>query len=227
MQQFTEVVMATNTNHLSNNAPMNMGMSGGGQLDLGSIYGISDEGSSPWVNFLSPGYQIPSLEQIAAFNQAANPQFGGFQTNIPTQEVSQMPESSLNDALMQPDPNQMFSPITQQDIEQTPTPANTLPSAATLSPTVEADIASNPGIITDFSNPYPVTSESIQFLNGFIRTQIGRRVSIDFLVGSNSMVTKSGYLLGVATNYILINELDSNDITACDFFNIKFIRFYY
>lgn len=219
--------MATNTNHLSNTASMDMGMSGNGQLDLGSIYGISSNDISPWANFLSPGYQIPSLEQIAAYNQAANPQFSASQTNIPMSEVPQMSETSSNDSLMQPDINQMYSPITQQDIEQTPTPANTLPHAATLSPIAEADIASNPGIITDFSNPYPVTSESIQFLNGFIRTQIGRRVSIDFLVGSNSMVTKSGYLLGVATNYILLNELDTNDITACDFFNIKFIRFYY
>lgn len=31
-------------------------------------------------------------------------------------------------------------------------------------------------------NPYEVTAESVQYLNGFIRTQIGRRVSIDFLV---------------------------------------------
>ena len=81
--------------------------------------------------------------------------------------------------------------------------------------------------ITDFTNPYPVTAESIQYLNGFIRTQIGRRVTIDFLVGSNNIVEKSGYLLGVAANYILLNELDTNDITTCDFYNIKFIRFYY
>ena len=49
----------------------------------------------------------------------------------------------------------------------------------------------------------------------------------DFLVGSNTIVTKSGYLLGVAANYILINELDTNDLTTCDFYNIKFIRFYF
>ena len=81
--------------------------------------------------------------------------------------------------------------------------------------------------VTDFQNPYPITPESLQYLNGFMRTQIGRRVSIDFLVGSNTIVTKLGYLLGVASNYILINELDTNDITTCDFYNIKFIRFFY
>ena len=86
---------------------------------------------------------------------------------------------------------------------------------------------SSASLLTDIKNPYEVTAESVQYLNGFIRTQIGRRVSIDFLVGSNTIVTKSGYLLGVAANYILINELDTNDLTTCDFYNIKFIRFYF
>ena len=95
----------------------------------------------------------------------------------------------------------------------------------------DARAAANSGnpasLLTDINNPYEITAESVQYLNGFIRTQIGRRVSIDFLVGSNTIVTKSGYLLGVAANYILINELDTNDLTTCDFYNIKFIRFYF
>ena len=70
-------------------------------------------------------------------------------------------------------------------------------------------------------------NDSVQYLNGLIRTQIGRRASIDFLLGTSGTVTKDGYILGVGANYILINELDTNDITACDFYNIKFIRFFY
>lgn len=48
---------------------------------------------------------------------------------------------------------------------------------------------STASLLTDIKNPYEVTAESVQYLNGFIRTQIGRRVSIDFLVGSNTIVT--------------------------------------
>lgn len=70
-------------------------------------------------------------------------------------------------------------------------------------------------------------NDSIEYLNGLIRTQIGRRASIDFLLGTSGMVTKDGYILGVGSNYILINEVDTDDITACDFYNIKFIRFFY
>lgn len=128
-------------------------------------------------------YNIPSVEEIAAYNN---------------QVVRGRAPGS--------------SPIT--------TPATTFDYGATI----EQGITDG---ITDIKNPFPVTAESLQYLNGFLRTQIGRRVSIDFLVGSNTIITKTGFLLGVATNYILINELDTNDLTTCDFYNIKFIRFYY
>ena len=81
--------------------------------------------------------------------------------------------------------------------------------------------------ITEYNQPYPITAESIQYLNGFLRTQIGRRVEIQMLVGTDNLVTKEGYLLGVGANYILINELGTSDITTCDFYNIKFVRFFY
>lgn len=73
----------------------------------------------------------------------------------------------------------------------------------------------------------PITAESLQYLNGFMRTQIGRRVKVEFLIGTNSFVDKEGTLLAVGVNYIIINETETDDITACDFYNIKFIRFYY
>ena len=79
----------------------------------------------------------------------------------------------------------------------------------------------------DLFIPYEVTRESLQYLNGFIRTQIGRRVTIDFLIGSDNLQSKTGYLLAVAQNYLLLNELDTNDVTACDLYTMKFIRFYY
>lgn len=190
-----------------------------GQLDLSTIYGgLGNNSHTDRISdIINPNYQIPSLEQIAAYNQAVT-SYGGPPTITPGE-----PSRATEEALTTPNLQQMYSPITQQDIEETPTPATTIGPESTVG-TATGEM---PMLITDFSNPYPVTSESIQFLNGFIRTQIGRRVSVDFLVGSNTMITKTGYLLGVATNYILLNELDTDDITACDFYNVKFIRFYY
>ena len=121
-------------------------------------------------------------------------------------------------------PEQMYQPITKTQSELYPTPAIVQEQVEALDKeknTVAPDSAE------DLFLPYEVTRESLQYLNGFIRTQIGRRVTIDFLLGSDTLTSKTGYLLAVAQNYLLINELDTNDVTACDLYTMKFIRFYY
>lgn len=75
--------------------------------------------------------------------------------------------------------------------------------------------------------PSSINSNNIQYLNGFLRTQIGRKVLVEFLIGTNTLVDRTGILLAVGANYILINEYETDDIIACDFYNIKFIKFFY
>ncbi|MVB10773.1 hypothetical protein CAFE_14710 [Caprobacter fermentans] len=81
--------------------------------------------------------------------------------------------------------------------------------------------------ITDMTQSAPMTAESIEFLNGFLRTQIGRRVRVEFLIGTNTFTDKAGLLVGVGANYILLREAESDDILTCDFFNIKFVTIFY
>lgn len=192
------------------------------QIDLGRIYGIkgniSDTSGLEPANMIQSDI-IPSLEQIAAYNLASRgiqitPQMNN--SSLTTDYPTGVPyDIDFNDNLQ----------TTDQPYVSTPTTA--LNSSMNQN-TMQTNINSvGNTAITDFSNPFPVTAESIQYLNGFIRTQIGRRITVTFLVGSNLLEEKSGFLLGVGANYILINELDTNDLTACDFYNIKFIRFYY
>lgn len=103
--------------------------------------------------------------------------------------------------------------------------SGSFPGTGTFVPNVPPESFS--GAITDLNQPMPMTVESLQYLNGFLRTQIGRRVRVEFLLGTNTLTDRTGTLLGVGANYILINESDSDDLLACDFYNIKFIRFYY
>lgn len=81
--------------------------------------------------------------------------------------------------------------------------------------------------ITDITQPQPMTTESLQYLNGFLKSQIGRRVHVEFLLGTNTMTDRTGTLLGVGANYILMRETDSDDLLVCDFYNIKFVTVYY
>lgn len=194
----------------SQTAMMTPNMAYGLQPNTGCL-----EGTCP-PEFLDSGsgYYIPSLQEIASYNRIAPTQYAPinrYQGDL--EKIPPVAELEKIDSTQPPLPSDTLL-----------TPTTTMNYGATMGPLMQNNLDMQ---ITDYTNPYPVTPESIQFLNGFIRTQIGRRATIDFLVGSNQIVSKTGYLLGVAANYILINELDTNDITTCDFYNIKFIRFYY
>ncbi|MBQ2943857.1 MAG: hypothetical protein IJD93_04120 [Ruminococcus sp.] len=193
-------------------------------FDLMQIYGIPParyNENEPSDLFYA---NLPSLEQIASYNLAlqGGNQGVGDRPNMSPQGLPATPQINSN----------MSTPVTTigmgaNDITDVLMPATNNPpsSASTELPVNSSSTVAQQ--ITDYSNPFPVTAESIQYLNGFIRTQIGRRVQVDFLIGNNEIITKDGYLLGVGANYILLNEIGTNDITACDFYNIKFIRFLY
>lgn len=185
------------------------------QLNLNDIYNLNRcNGNNCDISDTTRRERIvkSSLETIASYNDDIK-------------RPNMLPINGFNNSSPeQGNIEQMYQPITQSQADKYPTPAIVAEENNNSTTTDSEEIIDG---ITDYANPYPVTRESIRYLNGFIRTQIGRRVSIDFLIGSNTIETKSGYLLAVAANYILINELDTNDVTACDFYNIKFIRFYY
>ncbi len=81
--------------------------------------------------------------------------------------------------------------------------------------------------LTPFNQPIPVTTESTLYINGFLRTMIGRKVTVEFLIGTNTFTDRTGVLLAVGANYIVINEVETDDILICDFFSIKFVKVYY
>lgn len=109
-----------------------------------------------------------------------------------------------------------------------------------LNPQNSQDLLNNPDIITNSptfrvpANPllpdeYKEVLEynDIQFLNGFIRTQIGRYVRVECLIGSNEIMIKTGYLIGVGLNYIILQEAITGNVLSVDFWSIKFIYMYY
>lgn len=79
--------------------------------------------------------------------------------------------------------------------------------------------------ITPTTQPEPLTLSSVEYLNGFLRTQIGRRVRVEFLIGTGTLLDRTGTLIGVGANYINLRLIESDDIMTCDFFSIKFITF--
>lgn len=187
-------------------------------INLNDLYNLNRcLGGNCVSNVISGQVPIPTLEELAV-------------DRTPNPERNQALQSAVNETAFKDsspilgDPLQMYEPITREESEKYPTPA--IVNEEIQNDT--KDINQDKGITAaDLFVPYEVTRENLQYLNGFIRTQIGRRVTIDFLIGSDNLQSKTGYLLAVAQNYLLLNELDTNDVTACDLYTMKFIRFYY
>ena len=161
---------------------------------------------------------LPTLEEIASYN-LMNP----YQKERQRQQLQNAGNSPLRD-YAEENRNAMWPPLT--NIWQN---ANGTQGTQTQSSAVAQSGATGGSLapITSMTQPQSIPAESLQYMNGFLRTQVGRPVQVDFLVGTNSIVTRSGILLAVGANFILINEMETDDILACDFYNIKFVRFYY
>ena len=183
--------------------------------------GAGCAGASPDVSAftnvrLNPN--LPTLEEIASYN-LMNP----YQKERQRQQLQNAGNSPLRD-YAEENRNAMWPPLT--NIWQN---ANGTQGTQTQSSAVAQSGATGGSLapITSMTQPQSIPAESLQYMNGFLRTQVGRPVQVDFLDGTNSIVTRSGILLAVGANFILINETETDDILACDFYNIKFVRFYY
>lgn len=72
-----------------------------------------------------------------------------------------------------------------------------------------------------------ISYDSVQSLNGFLRTQIGRYMRVEQLIGSNTIQDRFGFLVGVGSNFILLQEITTGNIMVLDIFSIRLTYIYY
>jgi hypothetical protein len=65
------------------------------------------------------------------------------------------------------------------------------------------------------------------YMQGHLRTLVGRYVKVEFLIGTNSLIDREGVLIEVGISYIVLREAQTDDNLMCDIFSIKFVRVYY
>ncbi len=68
----------------------------------------------------------------------------------------------------------------------------------------------------------PETLESPIYTPGFLRTQIGKLMRVEFLVGDN-LNDRVGRLIQVGASYILLQLVESGNTIMCDLYSIKFV----
>ena len=65
-----------------------------------------------------------------------------------------------------------------------------------------------------------------EFTQGYLRQNIGQKIKVEFLIGTNMLIDREGTLVDVGISFIIINETETDDLLLCDIYSIKFVRFY-
>jgi len=95
-------------------------------------------------------------------------------------------------------------------------------------PPVTPGVPPSTQIPPDFEmEPGSPVQQDINYTQGYLRTQIGRYVKIEFLIGTNMLVDREGVLKDVGISYVILQEPETDDLLLCDIYSIKFVRFYY
>lgn len=83
------------------------------------------------------------------------------------------------------------------------------------------EIQENRNVDINQNSPEVLTNNI--YTPAFLRENIGKLMRVEFLIGTNTLVDRTGILLDVGASYILLRALESDVITYADIYSIKFI----
>ena len=69
----------------------------------------------------------------------------------------------------------------------------------------------------------PETLTNPIYTPAFLREQIGKLMQVEFLIGTNNMVDRIGFLEDVGASYILLRSFEGDSLIYADIYSIKFI----
>lgn len=86
------------------------------------------------------------------------------------------------------------------------------PTPATPAPSSSFEAAPGSPVIQD-----------INYIQGYLRTQIGKRVRATFLLGTGTLQDRTGILESVGISYIILRNEETNTKEMADIYSIKFV----
>lgn len=74
--------------------------------------------------------------------------------------------------------------------------------------------------------PGSPVEQDINYTQGYLRTQIGKRVRVTFLLGTGTLQDRTGILTDVGISYIIIRNEETNTRELADIYSIKFVSIF-
>lgn len=73
----------------------------------------------------------------------------------------------------------------------------------------------------------PPVIRDTDYIQGYLRTIIGKYVKVEFILGTNMLIDREGILIDVGIDHIVIQEPETDDHVIADLYSIKFVRVFY
>lgn len=132
----------------------------------------------------------------------------------------------LNQYLAGKQPNSSVYPQAMQNAANQATAQNALQPYQSMMPQASQSNSMMMQPIQPSNQPQSEMLYNDEYLNAILQKFVGQKVLIEFLIGTNTLLDRSGYLLEVGANYLILNELETDDLLVCDFYSVKFVRVY-
>ena len=101
-----------------------------------------------------------------------------------------------------------------QDAWKDNNPRQTTPTPTPVTPAPSSTFEMAPGS--------PVIQDT-NYTQGYLRTQIGKRVRATFLLGTGTLQDRTGILESVGISYIILRNEETNTKEMADIYSIKFV----
>lgn len=75
----------------------------------------------------------------------------------------------------------------------------------------------------DNTNNMPESLTNSIYTPAFLKQYIGKLVRIEFLIGTNNLQDRIGIIVEVGATYIVLRNIQDNNLVYCDIFSIKFV----
>lgn len=127
---------------------------------------------------------------------------------MPYQQMAGMPTMPYQQMAAPPAPMQMTPPMTGT-MGATQVPAG----EGTGGPDFEME-------------PGAPVQQNRNYIQGYLRTQIGKSMRLEFLIGTNILTDRVGTLVEVGIDHVTLVPFNSQDIIVADLYSIKFVEIF-
>ncbi|HIT53416.1 MAG TPA: hypothetical protein IAD07_05695 [Candidatus Fimivicinus intestinavium] len=90
-----------------------------------------------------------------------------------------------------------------------------------LNPAAEAGLTEE-----QMETPQNAQEYYLDSLSAILRANVGQPVSCEFLIGTNNIVRREGFLYSSGVNYMTLYQPNENRYMVCDIYSLKFVSFY-